>query len=201
VQNSLNARLRILDLLDLFAKNQASNPLVLHTIIPLLNVARQANGQDDELAAKANRILLSMSKPKEYPEISETAPILTMLSSLHATARRHSRAELADTFSSTSLFLSRIILTSSENRNDTDIADIYTATLTDYLSRKSSRIQGNLFTSFIKRFKGAAWELNEPLVEACSEETITDNKHKRIQCFGMLGDLLTSHASLVSVPT
>lgn len=200
MQNSLNARLRILDLLDLYAKNQASNPLILHTIIPLLNAARQANGQEDELAAKANRILLSMSKPKEYPELSETAPILTMLSSLHATARRHSRAEIAETFSSTSSFLARVVLTASENRNVIDVADIYTATLTDYLSRKSSRIQVNFFTSFIKRFRNAAWSLNEPLIEACSEEFVTDNKHKRMQCFSMLGDLTTSHASLVSLP-
>ena len=191
--------MRILDLLDIFAKHQATNILILHIILPLFNAARKTGNEEDEASIKAIRVLRGIvTKPKGYPEIKDTSPILSILSAVHASARRSTSSDVSTLADSTSLYLARVILTSSEQRNINETCDIYAASLLDYLSRKASRVQPALLAHFIRRFKVAAWSVRDPLLEACSVRTMTSDRYKRLQCFTFLQELLVAHTSLVS---
>jgi DNA polymerase phi len=199
---ALNSRLKVLDLLEHFAKAQPGSILVVDTVLPLLNVARRSSSEDKELAAKAGRVLRGIvQKSKEYPSSTEVGALLPTLTAVHAAAQRASSPEALALASATSLYLCRIILGETGVRNSQEVIAVYQASLSDYLVRKQSRIQPKLFIDFIQRFKTAAWALKDALLVASSEQTTTKDKHKRCQALHLVAEVMAAHSSLVRSPS
>lgn len=197
---SLNARLKVLDLLEIFAKHQAGSPLVVRLVLPLLRIANKSDNEEDEFAAKAIRVLRNMvTKPKCYLQLAdgESAPILETLQAVHAIAQRASSPEVLTLSSASSLYLCKLMLAAVKAEASESIVGLYTTSWTDYLLRKRSRLQPKFFSDFIGRFSETAWQLREPILQACSAETITKEKFKRSQAFHLLADLIAARASAV----
>lgn len=198
---SLNARLKILDLLEIYAKQQAGNSLVVRLIQPLLRIANKSDNEEAEFSAKAVRVLRGIvTKPKEYPSCSsaEVTSLTEVLTAVHALAQRASSAEALALASAASLYLSRLIITVSPQAASGAIIEVYTASWTDYLVRKRSKLQPKFFSDFVHRFRDTAWDLRHSVLQACSQETMTKEKFKRCQAFNVLADLVSAQASLVS---
>lgn len=199
-EDTLNSQLRVVDLLEIYAKQQASNPLVLQTILPLFDLACKSSGDKDELASKAAKVLRGIAnKPKEVPGIDTPEDALSLLSSIHALARRFSNPDSIPLAAAASAYIARIVLSPSGERAAEQVSSIYTASLHDFLIKKHSKVHQTMFTPFVQRQPLAAWNLREQLLEACSESTETKDKHKRLQVFGILGDLILAYSALVSV--
>lgn len=196
---SHNAQLKVLDLLEIFAKQQGSNPLLLQAILPLFNAARRSGKEDLDIASKASRVLMGItSKAKDYPSVTDVQEVCEVMRGVHQGAGRAGAEDIENVAIATSLYLAKVALASSSDDSAQAVADVYASSLSNFLIKKSCRLRGRFFEAFINRYREAAWHLREPLLEACSEQTKTSDKHRRTTCFHLLSTLLESHAALVS---
>ena len=196
---SLNARLKVLDLLEVYAKQQAGNPLLLQVVRPLLRIANKSDNEETDFAAKAARVLRGIVvKPKDYPTPSDVSSLLPILTAVHSLAQRSNSPEILSLASSASLYIARIVLASADNQHQQAIIDAYISSWSDYLVRKRSRLQPKFFVDFITRFREHSWALREAVLEACSQTTVTKEKFKRCQAFHVLAELVAAQCSLVS---
>lgn len=200
-QASHDAQLKVIDLLEIYAKQQSANPLLLHIFLPLFNAARRSGKEDSDIASKAARALNGIvSKAKDYPVVKDPGYVLETLKSIHEGSARSGTEDVEGLAVSTSLYLCKVALASEESEIETAIVDIYLSSLNAYLIKKSCRLHGRFFESFINRYRETAWQLRESLIEACSENTKTSDKHRRATCFHLMSSLFNTHASLVSPP-
>lgn len=199
MQATHNAQLKIIDLLEIFAKQQSASPLVLQAILPLFNAARRSGKEDVDIAAKAQRVLNGItSKAKDYPTVGAVEGVVEILRGVHQGAARSGAEEIESLAIATSLYLCKIALATSSSDAKTAVVDAYISSLNTFLIKKSCRLHGRFFESFINRYRDEAWQLRETLLEGCSENTKTSDKHRRAMCFHLLSALLATHASLVS---
>lgn len=200
MQASHDAQLKVIDLLEIFAKQQSASPLVLHTILPLFNAARRSGKEDIDIASKAHRVLNGItSKAKEYPTVGDTDSVLEILRDVHQGAARSGSEEVEGLAIATSLYLCKIALATSTSKSTSAVTDIYISSLNSFLIKKSCRLHGRFFESFINRYRDAAWQLRDALLEGCSENTKTSDKHRRATCFHLLSALLNTHAAIVCI--
>jgi len=196
-ENTLNSQLRVVDLLEIYAKQLPASPLLLQTILPLFDLACKTSGDKDELASKAAKVLRGIvNKPKDIPGLESPEDAIAVLDSVHALARKYSNGDSIPLAAATSAYLSRTILASTGERAIEEVSAIYSTSLNDYLIKKHTRVHHTLFANFAQRQPLAAWTLREQLLDACSESTETKDKHKRMQMFGVLGDLISAFALL-----
>lgn len=199
-QATHDAQLKVIDFLEIFAKQQSASPLVLNTILPLFNAARRSGKEDSDIASKALRALTGIvSKAKDYPSVTNIASVLEVLQGVHQGSARSGTEEIESVAIAASLYLCKIALADPKAENVSAIVDIYKSSLNSYLIKKSCRLHGRFFESFINRYRDAAWQLRGDLLKACSEATKTADKHRRAACFHLLSTLLATHAALVSV--
>lgn len=199
-QATHDAQLKVIDLLEIFAKQQSTSPLILHTILPLFNAARRSGKEDVDIASKATRVLNGIvSKAKDYPTVTDSASVLEILKGVHQGSARSGTEDVESLAIPTSLYLCKIALADNKAETQMAVVDTYVSSFNTYLIKKSCRLHGRFFESFINRYREAAWEMREPLLEACSEDTKTTDKHRRAGAFHLMSALLNTHAALVSL--
>jgi DNA polymerase phi len=137
-----------------------------------------------------------VSKAKEYPSVTNIASVLEILQGVHQGSARSGTEKIESVAIAASLYLCKIALANPIAENVSAIADIYKSSLNSYLIKKSCRLHGRFFESFLNRYRDAAWQLRGDFLEACSEATKTADKHRRAACFHLLSALLATHAAL-----
>lgn len=199
-QATHDAQLKVIDLLIIYAKQQSANPLVLSIILPLFNAARRSGKEDTDIASKAARALNGIvSKAKDYPTVEDSESVLEILKSIHQGSARSGTEDVENLAISTSLYLCKIALSNKQPHIQSATVDVYVSSLNTYLIKKSCRLHGRFFESFINRYREIAWQLRDALLEACSEDSKTSDKHRRAACFHLLSSLVNTHVALVSI--
>lgn len=176
-EESIAFQNKILDLLALFARKQATNPLILKLVQPLFVLATEADDQAKQVSNKAATILRnSVCKVKETPTGVSVDVVEDDLEAVHSFARRTSSGEMAALANIVNVYLTRVcfpkVVSTSLGLNDVTgaakLLAIYEETLKDFLNRNASQVKAQFLVDAFKRFPSIGWALRQPLLESCS---------------------------------
>ncbi|KAH9929645.1 DNA polymerase phi-domain-containing protein [Amylocystis lapponica] len=182
---------RVLDLLETFIKKQPKNPLQVRLILPLVELIVSTGPDEKQLADKATGILRSrIGKSRETPSTVDTDQAATVLEELHTRARTAPSSDVLATLSQCSLYLCRSLHHAKE---DESILKAYRGSLVDFVSRKSSRLNANLFQDLIRRHTDVAWGLRDDLVGATGKAV---NAYRQCQVFQLIQTLINQLPAL-----
>lgn len=101
-----NFKIRVLDLLDLYVKNQANNTLAFDLLLPLLKLIRTTKSKD--LASSATSIILNFAKSAKKagaPKDVEVDAFIAVLKNVHEEAGKDGSKVFAKAVSTASLLL------------------------------------------------------------------------------------------------
>ncbi|KAH8829664.1 hypothetical protein DL96DRAFT_1070412 [Flagelloscypha sp. PMI_526] len=152
---------RVLDLVDLFVRNEPTSPLLLSFILPLVDLATQCSSDERQLADKAKGILRNrICKSKEIPSDIDVS---TPLQKVHQLARHARDSETLALLSETSVFLVKT------SKNPKLCAGEYQTSIEDFATRKNSSLNPAFFQIYIKRFPEQAWQLRTNVMPLVSQ--------------------------------
>lgn len=176
---------RVLDLVEIFVKTQATSPLIVRMIIPLITLIVGTGQDEKQLSDKAHGLLRSrVGKLKEVPEIIDADNVVQVLNDVHSRAWKVHSSDVLATLSQCSLYLSRIL---SHHGHTASILKAYDTSLRDFASRKGSALNSNFFLDFTRRHTSVAWGFRDAILKAQSEAT---NAYRRCQIFLLLQPLI-----------
>ncbi|KAK0503113.1 DNA polymerase phi-domain-containing protein [Armillaria luteobubalina] len=181
---------RVLDLVDLFFKNEPSSPLVINLILPLIELIGASGTDERQLSDKTQGILRSrIAKAKDVPT-APVAQVASAVQSLHTRARKARSSDQLATLSFCSLYLAKILVA---QEGIEQVLDAYRESLADFLTRKNSALNPNFFQDFIQRFPALGWRLRQDLLDS-SKKAI--NVYRQCQAFRLIYALVSKLSTI-----
>ncbi|GJE98126.1 DNA polymerase phi-domain-containing protein [Phanerochaete sordida] len=175
---------RVLDLLDAFLRRQPNSPLVVRLILPLIELVVSSGADEKQLAEKATGILRSrIGKSKDVPAEVDVEQATEVLKEIHLRARKAATGDILTTLSSCSLFVTKCLL----HANATDaVLDAYRESLTDFATRKASRLNTGFLQDFVRRYAEAAWGLRDDMLASATGAV---NGYRQVQVLQLVQTL------------
>ncbi|KAG2175098.1 hypothetical protein INT44_007576, partial [Umbelopsis vinacea] len=146
-QHVVHFKNKVLELLSIFVRKNPTNPLIFEMILPLLNVIRTTSTSSstkhfvDKTVALLNKRL---SKNKEYPKQFDIERAAQVLKGVQEFARTSAQKQMLEICGSLSLYISKAMLSVEEAKLGAakeQVLTIYSDSLTDYMTKKSSHMQ------------------------------------------------------------
>lgn len=182
-------KIRVLDLLDTFARKCPGNPQVPRLLLPLIQVIMEASTDEQQLMDKTNGIIrkrIGVSQIIPEKEVDVTA-LSTDLEEIHNIARKASHQKIPpSTLSTANIYLSRTL---AHNQGLDAVTRLHRGSLDDFMTKKGSKINHVFFADFINRIPSAAWEIRQELIEACTSGSSV-NAYRQMQAIQWLNALL-----------
>ncbi|KAH8676532.1 DNA polymerase phi-domain-containing protein [Tricladium varicosporioides] len=147
----VNFKSRVLDLLDIYAKKQASNPLAFNILLPLLQLIRTT--KTTALADKAYSTIQSFAKAAKNAKKFETdneinvAEQIDLMKTIHLEAAKNQSHMFARAISTSSLLIASNVYYVNEDNEDL-VAKVYTKTMKECRKSKA-RIQPVLIHDWV----------------------------------------------------
>lgn len=139
---------RVVDLIDIFVKNNPSSGLIVDTVSPLLKALKLT--MDKSLGVKIHKLLknrICKSKPNVQEEDKEQ--LLELLKSIHGDALRTSNTNDFNLSSSQcSIFIAKQIIAIDQDSMDS-IIDLYATLMKHWWKKKNARLTSSIFFDFI----------------------------------------------------
>lgn len=187
---------RVLDLLDTFIKKQPASPLIPRLILPLVELVVSAGSDEKQLSDKATGILRSrIGKSKDVPSSIDADQTGEVLRELHIRARKAVSGDVLATLSQCSIYLSRSLI---HSQSENSVLDAYRGSLTEFVTRKASRLNTGFFQEFFRRHASVAWGLRDTLLELTANAV---NGYRQSQVFQLIQLLLTQLPTTVRALT
>jgi len=180
---------KILDLLDIYAKEQSGNILVLRLVTPLLALARGSGDTSQQVANRASQILrqrLCKSKDLPHGDNWDVDEVVSELKDTHELLRTSQDAKLADLAAAVSHLYTKVLV---RHGHVHETADVFKNTLDDFLERKSSPIRPAFLIEAIRRYPELSWGLRQALLQGCRVSKAA-RAFRQVQVFTMLQVLL-----------
>ncbi|KAH9926111.1 DNA polymerase phi-domain-containing protein [Fomitopsis serialis] len=169
---------RVLDLLEIFLKKQPSSHLTIRLILPLVDLVVGTGPDERQLADKATSVLRSrVGKARETPSSVDKDQAAELLQELHSRARKAPSADVLATLSACSIYVARALHNAGE---DAPIAQAYRESLSDFVTRKASRLNAQFFQDLVRRQVATAWALREDLLDLAGKAV---NVYRQCQAF------------------
>ncbi|KAL1735154.1 DNA polymerase phi-domain-containing protein, partial [Schizophyllum commune] len=182
---------RVLDLVDVFLKQQPTSPLIIRLLLPLADLIVSSGPDEQQLADKARGIIRArLAKAKDTPTSPNADAVKTALNELHSRARRARSSDHLSVLSMVSLYLAKTAL--HLGAEDTVVA-AYKESLADFLTRKNSSLNTSFFQEIIKRHVSVGWQLRTDLLELSGKAV---NAYRRCQAYQLVQTLLNQLPSL-----
>lgn len=144
-----NFKTRVLDLLDLYVKKQASSPLAFGLLLPLLQLIRTTKTKP--LAEKSHNIILSFAKAakknNEEPSSVDVEEQLQLLKSIHLEASKHPSHLFAKAASTASLLVASSTYR-VDKANFKKIATVYRDSMVKWVDGQV-KMQAAFFSEFV----------------------------------------------------
>lgn len=194
-----HAKNRLIDLLDVYAKKQSSNALVLKLIIPLLEIIVNSGATEQQLSSKSSSILKQrLTKSKDIPTTNlNEDELLVILEEVHSVAKKSRTNEILSICNHLSLYLFRIITSNySGAAAESKAKDLYISSWQDFSNRKHTRLTPSVFTDYIRRYPVQSLSLLGELLQTVVDGKAT-NAYRQIQALTMLQTLFGQHKQLV----
>lgn len=191
---------KILDLIEIFARQQKSSPLCLGLVQPLFVLCLEKDPGFKQISSKAESILMQILRGGRTSDmaISEVAQHLEKIHSMAC----HGDAP-ASLCNAANLYLTRCCLRSTSDdvfelppadQGGSKIRDIYQSTIEDFMTRKASLLKPNFITDACKRFPRLGWALRTKIVASCRPGAATQG-YQQAQAFEMLQVILNGKDS------
>lgn len=180
---------KILDLLDIYAKEQSGNVLVLRLVAPLLALARGSGDVSPQVANRAGQILRQrVCKPKDLPRGTDADmdQVEHELADTHALLRATQDAKLADLAATVSHLYTKVLIRHGYIKA---VVRIFQTTLEDFLERKASPVRSNFLLEAIRRYPELGWGLRDALLDGCRISKAA-RAFRQVQMFTMLQAVL-----------
>ncbi|EJD46060.1 hypothetical protein AURDEDRAFT_63592 [Auricularia subglabra TFB-10046 SS5] len=183
---------RVLDLVDIFIRKQATSPHIPAMVLPLLDLITGTGQDEKQLQDKASGILRSrLGKNKELPELADTSETEDVFKHLHERARKARSGQVLAVISQSTVYVARVL---AQHARGALVAEQYGESVKDYATRKSSPLTTSFFLDFVRRLHDVAWGIRSPLLEAMREPV---NFYRATQVF-LVFQSLTSPLPSVS---
>lgn len=179
----------------------------MFVILPLFAIAQRAVSVEQELQAKAIKLLRLIVGPrKDAPSPEDPQAALDALTELHNISQSVDDAELASLCNQSCIFLTKAALSSpnADASVSTVVSALFVNSLELYLSKKNSktRTQPSLSIEFARRSPVCAWSAFSSVVALASGDGVsTVNAFRRMQAFEVAQALLTAYAATVRRPS
>lgn len=148
-ENIVNFKNRVLDLLQIFAKQEHANALTLDLLLPMITLIRTTSSK--QLAEKAFNLLQqyfgACNKSKAFPEPEDDAEAMELLGAIFGEMRSNASKLHSNACSRSSLFLAKILI-NKDSDNYSDIADLYLDLQKEWYKDPKSQIQPSVFTEW-----------------------------------------------------
>ncbi|KAL8941685.1 MAG: hypothetical protein Q9216_002098 [Gyalolechia sp. 2 TL-2023] len=148
-ESVVNFKCRVLDLLEIFIKQQHKQPVALEILMPLLSVTRTTTSQ--QVSSKACNLVREFGricKGKEMPETDDSEKALGLLREVHVEAMREASNAHASACSQASLCLVRMLV-GMDRENLRKVVEIYAGTQEALLMDPMCRVKMSLFTDWM----------------------------------------------------
>lgn len=176
---------RVLDLVDIFLKRQPSSSLVIRFVLPLIDLVATSSADEKQLSDKVQSILRArIAKARVYPSGVQAEDMALVMSDLHTRASRARTSGQLALFSLCSVYMAKVM---QQSQADGSLIPVYQASLTDFITRKSSSFNASFFQDFIRRFPTAGWLLRNDLITLSAKAV---NVYRRCQVFQILQTLI-----------
>lgn len=144
----VNFKLRVLDLLQIYIKQQHTNPLALDLVLPLLRLIRTTGSkQVSEKGCNVVREFARLCKGKAVPVPTGTDAPLILLRHVHQEAERQGSNAHGNACSQMSLLLVKVLV-GLDRDNVERVVDMYADTRKHQLLDKHCNVQPGLFSDF-----------------------------------------------------
>jgi DNA polymerase phi len=152
--NMVNFKSRVIDLIEIYVKAQPGSPLILLTVLPLLNILKSSN--DKALTDRAHNLLktkicklkaISLQDEGRSHGVTPDA-LVEQIVSVHTLARRSPRQILSQACNQASVFLAKILIIHDPSYVE-HVVNIYSQSMIEWLARPSSKTQAALFFEFV----------------------------------------------------
>ncbi|GAB5585522.1 DNA-directed DNA polymerase [Umbelopsis nana] len=201
-QHVVHFKNKVLELLGIFVRKNPTNPLIFEMILPLLKVARSTSTSSstkhfvDKTMALLNKRL---SKNKEYPKQFDAERVAEVLKRVHEFARTSAQKQMLEVCGSLSLYISKALIGGEDEKLDTaaKVLSIYSDSLTDYMTKKSSHLQPKFFLEFLNRFPQHSWPLFAKLL-AYTDPNESVKSYRQSQAYQIMSVLIQRSLSLKS---
>jgi DNA polymerase phi len=127
-ENIINFKTRVLDLLEIYVKEQAATPFAFDLLLPLLKLIRTTSAK--QLIEKAHKVIANFSKaakglkPTENPATFDQSQRLQILKNIHEEASKDQSHAFAKAASTASLLVATTLYRTSKSNNK-KIANVY----------------------------------------------------------------------------
>lgn len=154
-QTIVNFKCRVLELLEIYIKQQHRNPLALNLLVPLLTVTRTTTSS--LVSHKACNLMREFSKAckgKDLSEIHATNTVLKLLEAVHTEAMEDSSKAHASACSQASMLLVKVLV--ANDRGNLRLAlDIYANTQMALWLDPKCKMKTSFFTDWLNWFTTA----------------------------------------------
>lgn len=150
-ETMINFKSRVLDLLAIYVKKQASNPLAFGLILPLLLTIRTTKTK--QLSQKAHDIITAFAKAlksakKEDSPVIKTSTQLKLLKAIHVEATQDPSHAFAKAASTSSLMIASTLVR-ADRATMRKIAKVYHETQDAWMEGESEKMQITFFSDFL----------------------------------------------------
>ncbi|UZJ56547.1 hypothetical protein CBS101457_005867 [Exobasidium rhododendri] len=186
-KETIALHIKILDLLDVFARKQSSSPLCIDMVLPLFTIALEKDVALGQLRQRASTILTkTLCKSKDG--INATLPaeaVLGPMEAVHKMATTKLPAPSLNLCSTVNIYLTKAcredVLVGNEIRG------LYSSTLEDFVQRKSSNLKPQFFTDIFQRLPVLGFSLRKELLAAASgSQESSKQSYRQLQALEMI---------------
>jgi DNA polymerase phi len=123
-ENIINFKSRVLDLLEIYVKEQAANPLALDLLVPLLKLIRATTAK--QLSEKAHKVIANFAKASKGLKLSENSTTLDQSKRLHVLKNIHEETskDQSHAFARAASTASLLVATALYRASDTNFMKI-----------------------------------------------------------------------------
>ncbi|KAL3419081.1 DNA polymerase v [Phlyctema vagabunda] len=146
-ETMVNFKSRVLDLLDIYVRKQATNPLAFDLLLPLLQLIRSTKTK--QVAEKAHNVILSFAKAakKEGQTEIDSAEQLQLMKNIHTEASKDLSHMFGKAASTSSLLVASSLYRVNKEDSLEDIATLYKDTEIAWM-KKEVKIQSAFFSEW-----------------------------------------------------
>ena len=147
--NMINFKCRVLDLLEIYVKQEHRNGLGLSLIVPILTLVRTTTSPlVSRKACDVMREYARLCKGNGVPQIEDTEPVFGLLLAVHVEAMKEGSNAHAGACSQASLLLVRVLV-AYDRECLRRIVKIYGATQENTLFDSSCKVKTSFFTDWL----------------------------------------------------
>jgi DNA polymerase phi len=188
-KESIALHIKILDLLDVFAKKQSSSPLCVDMVLPLFTIALEKDVALGQLKQRATNILsktLCRSKDGPIDSLSAEA-VFKPMEAVHKMAATKLPTPSLNLCSQVNVYLTRACKVKEVVGSSSRIKDLYVSTFKDFMERKSNNLKPQFLLDVFQKLPILGYTIRKELMSAASgPQDSPKQSYRQLQALEML---------------